>query len=338
MPFGTRTFAKILLLAMLTVVLVTTPIAEPILTPIAHVQGQTSSVAHLTMNVTGQTLTAGFNTTVTISLSNNYYNTVYGTGTIYDMDLSISLPTPLNLLGDNHWHFDSIAYGQKITISFRVYAPTSAIGSSYQGTVTATYKQLGDISSTTESHAVGFSVYGWINMIIYSIQMTPSSVAPGGNATVSGNVLNTGNLAAFNANVTVTSDTLASTSSSGAFIGEIDPNIPRPFSLLVAFKNTVPNGTYTLTVKVSAVDTSRPGIPITNQKTFQVQIRKPAQQPVTQRTQPTGPIDMLFQVLRNLYNVFMGSLTGILTPIEWQLASHSHYRAITESNFRFHLN
>jgi hypothetical protein len=296
----------------------------PLAVPIANVHGQ--SVTHFTMNVTGQSLTAGFNNTVAISLANNYYNTAYGTGTIYDTDIAISLPTPLNLIGDNHWHYNSIAYGQNVTLTFQVYAPTSAIGSSYQATVTATYRQLGDISTTQESHAISFTVYGWISMLIYSVQMTPSSVAPGGNATISGNVLNTGNLAAYNANVTVQSESVAPGSSSGAFIGEIDPNIPRPFSLLVAFKPNLANGNYSLTVKVTAVDTSRPGVPITSQKVIRLQVKKPTQQPVIQR-QPTGLVDIIYQILRDLYNVFIGSLTGILTPLGWQIASDSHSEA-----------
>jgi hypothetical protein len=299
-------------------------LAVPVAAPIANVDGQ--SVTHFTMNVTGQSLTAGFNNTVAISLANNYYNTAFGTGTIYDTDISISVPTPLNLVGDNHRHYDSIAFGQNVTLTFQVYAPTAAIGSSYQATVTATYRQLGDISTTQESHAISFTVYGWISMLIYSVQLTPSSATPGGNATISGNVLNTGNLAAYNANVTVQSETVAAGKTSGAFIGEIDPNIPRPFSLLLVFKTNLADGNYSLTVKVSAVDTSRPGIPITSQQVIQLQIKKPTQQRITQR-QPTGLIDIIYQILRDLYNVFIGSLTGILTPLRWPIAPDSHFES-----------
>ena len=311
---------------MLLVIVVTSlPIGTPTTVPIARVRAQTIPPI-LTMNVTGQALTAGFNKTVTISLLNNYYNTAYGTGTIYDTDIAVALPTGLTLIGDNHWHYDSIAYGQKVTITLRVYAPTSAIGSTYQATVTATYKQLGNISSTSESHAVSFSVYGWISIVIYGVQMTPSSVTPGGNATISGNLLNTGNLAAYNANVTVQSNIVVPSTSSSAFVGEVDPNIPRPFSLLVVFRPNVASGNYSLTVKASVIDTSRPGISIISQKVTEVQIRKPTQQPTIQR-QPTRLIDVIYQVLRNLYNAFLGSLTGILTPMGRGIASNSHFEA-----------
>jgi len=313
------------MITVLAIVVVSLPIGAPTAVPIANVRGQTIPPI-LTMNVTGQSLTAGFNNTVTISLLNNYYNTAYGTGTIYDTDIAISVPSPLTLIGDNHWHYDSITFGQRITITIKVYAPTSAIGASYQATVTATYKQLGNISSTSESHAIGLSVYGWISIIIYGVQMTPSSVTPGGNATISGNLLNTGNLAAYNANVTVQSNIVVPSTSSSAFVGEVDPNIPRPFSLLVVFKSNVAAGNDSLTVKASVIDTSRPGISIISQKVTVVQIRKPTQQPVIQR-QPTRLIDIIYQVLRELYTAFLGSLTGILTPMGWRIVSNSHFDA-----------
>ena len=283
--------------------------------PAANVHGQTA--AHLTMTVTGQSLTAGFNNTVTISLLNNYYST------IYDTDIVATIPAPLSLIGDDHWRYSSIALGQTVTISFQVYAPTSAIDNSYQGSVTATYKQLGDISSTEESHALSFSVHGWINLIIYGVQMTPSTVAPGGNATISGTVLNSGNIAAYNANVTVKSEALAPSSSSNAFIGQVDPNIPRPFSLLIIFKPNLPEGNHSITVRVTVIDNSRPGIPIISEQTAKIQIRKPTQQPST-RQQPTGLIEIIYQVLRNLFNAFFGSLTGMLTPFTWTTTAYSH--------------
>lgn len=287
----------------------------------ANVQGQTT--AHLTMTVTGQSLTAGFNNTVIISLLNNYYST------IYDTDIVVSVPSTLNLVGDNHWHYNSIALGQTVTITLQIYAPTSAIGSTSQGSVTATYKQLGDISTTQESHALSFSVYGWINLAIYGVQLTPSTTSPGGNATISGNLLNSGNLAAFNTNVTVQSEALAPGSLSSTFIGEIDPNIPRPFSLLIVFKPNLAQGNYSITVRVSAIDNSRPGVPIICQRAAQIQIKRPTQQPGTQRQQPTGVIGMIYQVLRYLYDMFVGSLTGILTPLRWSAASHSYLKAAT---------
>lgn len=313
MNAGTRLSRGILPLSLLALVMVAVPAAT----------AQSQSGGHFTMTVVGQSLTAGFNNTVTISLQNNFYSA------LYDTDIVVSIPTPLSLIGDDHWHYDSIAIGRTINITFQVYAPTSAIDNSYQGTLTATYKQLGDISSTQESHALSFSIYGWINLIIYGIQLTPSSVAPGGNATISGNILNSGNLAAYNANATVQSEALAPSSLSSAFIGEVDPNIPRPFSLLLKFKPNLSDGNYSIIVKVTSIDNSRPGVPIVSQQMTKIQVKKPTQQPVTQRQQP-GLIEIIIQILRGLYNAFLGSLTGILTPFRWNAINYSNAKFMAE--------
>ena len=281
-----------------------------LLTPVGVVQGQTS--AHMTVTLTGQTLTAGFDNNVTITATNSYSSySIYPSGTIYDVDLAITVSAPLQLVGDNHWHYDSIDLKQSVSISFRVYAPTSAVGSSYDGSVTLTYRQLGDISYTEESHSIGFSVQGWVNLILYGIQVTPSSTTSGGNATVSGNLLNSGNLAAYNANVTVQSEALAPGATTSVFLGEVDPNIPRPFSLLVTYKKTLTNGTYSLIISVSAIDTNRPAYPYGAQQVFHIQITKPVVQPRTQTRQTGGVIGIIFEVLRFLYGVFFGFWTMV---------------------------
>jgi len=267
------------------------------------VEGQTA--AHLSVSINGNSLTAGFNNTITIFVLNNYSGYI----AIYDVDIAVSVPTTLTAYGDNHWHYDSIAYGQAVTITFEVYAPTSAIGTLAEvGTVTATYKQLGDVSYTQEVHNIGFSVNAWIDLVLYGIQLAPTVVAQGGNTTISGSLLNSGNLAAYDANVTVESDALAPGFISSVFIGEIDPNIPRPFSLLVLFKQNVPDGNYTITVKVSATDNNRPGIPLTSQVTSQIQISKASAIP-TQRGPrgPTGLVGEVIAILRSLFNVFFGA-------------------------------
>jgi hypothetical protein len=270
---------------------------------------QAQSAAHITVTLSGQSLTAGFNNTVTVTVQNDFYTA------IYDVDISVSLTT-LTLYGDNHWHFDSITMGQPKTLAFDLYAPVSATGSSYQGTITITYKQLGDISYTQEVHDIGFSVYGYINLIMYGVQMTPATTTPGGNTTVSGNLLNSGNLAAYNANVSVISEALAPRTQSSIFIGEVDPNIPRPFSLLVIFKTGLKPDNYSVTVRVSAIDNSRPASPFFDEETAQIQIKNPVQQPTTQRQEAGGVFGMIFAILRYLFDVFFGSPYGSITQLK----------------------
>jgi hypothetical protein len=281
-----------------------------LLAPVGVVQGQTS--AHMTVTLTGQTLTAGFDNNVTITATNSYSSySIYPSGTIYDVDLTVSVPAPLQMVGDNHWHYDSIKLKQSVSISFLVYAPTSAIGTSYAGSVTVTYRALGDVSYTQESHSIGLSVQGWVKLVLYGIQVTPSSTTSGGNATVSGNLLNSGNLAAYNANVTVQGEALAPGATTSVFLGEVDPNIPRPFSLLVTYKKNLTEGTYSLMIHISAIDTNRPAYPYSAQQVSQIQITKPVVQTRTQPRQAGGVIGIIFEILRFLYGVFFGFWTMV---------------------------
>jgi len=288
-----------------------------LMTSIGLVQAQ--NPARLTLRVNGQSLTAGFNNNVTLSVTNDFYST------IYDVDIAVSFPSPLTLIGDNHWYYKSIALGQVAIINFQVYAPTAGIGNSYQASVTATYRQLGDISYTEEDHAISFSVHGWINLILYNVLIAPSSAAPGGNATVSGSLLNSGNIAAYNANVTVESESVVPGSAANVYLGEIDPNIPRPFSLLVYFKRTLADGNYSIVIKVSAIDSSRPSSPYTAHQLSQIQIKKTIAQPVVERQRPNGLIGIILQALRYLFDVFFGSL-NLVEPLG---LTHSYFNATT---------
>ncbi len=305
----------LVVIGLLTILLVTFPVS--------NVKAQ--SAAHLTVTVTGQALTAGFNNTLVITVQNDFYPNI----AIYDVDIAITIPAGLGMFGVSHRHYDSIQLGKAVTISVPVYAPTSSIGTSYQGSITATYKQLGDISYTQEAHAFSLSVFGWINLIVYGVILTPALTTPGGNVTISGNILNGGNLAAFNTNVTVESAALAPNSASSAYIGEVDPNIPRPFSVFVSFKPILREGNYTLLLKVSAIDTNRPSSPFTAGQTAQVTIQKPSVEPVNRRQSQSGIISILLEILRSLYETFFGSPSSTPSFGSVNVMAHSYFKATT---------
>ena len=264
-----------------------------------------AQTAHLSVVETGQSLIAGFNNTVTVTVVNNYSGYI----AIYDVGLAVSLPTGLTLVGaGGTWQYDSLPYGQGVTVSFQVYAPSSAAGTSYSGTLTVTYKQLGDISYTTETHTLAFSVTGYISLVVYGVLLSPGIVTPGGNTTVSGNVLNNGNLASYNANVTVESPALVPGPQNSVFLGEVDPTIPRPFSVLIVFVSGLKPGNYTITIKVTATDYNRPGTPIVGQGNAVVQVVRQIAQPGRNQTRPTL-LALIVTFFRNLFNAFFGSST-----------------------------
>ena len=261
---------------------------------------------YLTVLETGQGLTAGFNNTVTVTVVNSYSGYI----AVYDVGLALSMPTGLTLVGTGGtWQFDSIPYGQSVTVSFQVYAPSSSAGTSYSGTLTVSYKQLGDVSYTTETHTLAFAVTGYINLVVYGVLLTPGIVTPGGNTTISGNVLNNGNLASYNANVTVESPAIVPGPQNSVFMGEVDPTIPRPFSVLIVFVPGLTPGNYTVTIKVSATDYNRPGTPIVGQGNAVVQVIKQTAQPSRGQT-GLSVIGLIVAFFRSLFNAFFGSSTG----------------------------
>src|SRR5208337_2460708 len=289
---------------------------------IGRVEAQ-STPAHLTITITGQNLTAGFNNTVTISIQNNFYQSIQNNA-IYDVDFQLTVPSNLSLLGDSHWHYDSISLGQTVVIPVQIYASTAAIGTSSQGTLTATYKQLGDVSYTTETHSLSFSVYGWIDLNLYNTVLSPPTATSAGNVTISGNILNSGNLAVYDANVTVKSSALDPTVPASVFVGEVDPNIPRPFSLLAVFKSNLTTGSYPLTITVLAIDNDRPGVTFNSTQTVSVQIT-PAQansQSTTSQSGGGGIIGIIMGILRYLWDTFFGSSSATGSV-------HSYFSATT---------
>jgi hypothetical protein len=290
---------------------------------IGRVEAQ-ATPAHLTVAITGnQNLIAGFNNTVTITVQNNFYQSIQNNA-IYDVDFQLTLPSTLSLIGDSHWHYDSMSLGQTIIITAQIYAPTSAIAVPSQGTLTATYKQLGDVSYTTETHTLSFNVYGWINLTVYGTILSPPTTTSGGNVTISGNILNSGNLAVYDANVTVESSALDPTVPASVFVGEVDPNIPRPFSLLAVFKSNLATGSYPLTISVLAIDNDRPGVAFNSTQTVSVQIT-PAQstsQPTTSQTGGGGIVGIIIGILRYIWDTFFGSSSPTGTV-------HSYYSATT---------
>lgn len=267
---------------------------------------QAQTVPHLTVTMTGQTLTAGFDNNVTVTVLNNYYNYP----AIYDVDVAVAIPAGLAMYGSSHWRYDTMQLGQSVAINFQVYAPTATIGSAYQGTITVTYKALGDVSYTQEVHSVSFSVYAYISLTLYGIQVTPSTSTPGGNATISGNLLNSGNLAVYDANVTAASDITVPSALSSAFLGEIDPNIPRPFSLVVVFKGNVVPGNYSIQITASAIDNGRAGVPYLAQGTAAIQLRRQVLSPNQGRGGATGVLGILLEILRYLEGIFFGSASN----------------------------
>jgi hypothetical protein len=151
-----------------------------------------------------------------------------------ELDVALTIPSPLVLFGDNHWIRSSFAYGDTIRANLTVFAPSSAAGSTVQGSVAAVYKVIGETTQSTETHAISFLIRGWIDIKVYEVTVDPDPALPGSEITISGNLLNRGVVPAMYANVTLAaSPPLVEDSVQSMYVGEVDPNAPAPFSVTV---------------------------------------------------------------------------------------------------------
>jgi hypothetical protein len=194
--------------------------------------------ANLSVTSSTNVFVASTNSTLMLEITNvgNY---------LKELDVALTLPPPLVLFGDNHWIRPSFAHGNTIRANLTVFAPSSATGATVQGSMTAVYKVVGETTSSTETHTISFLVRGWIDIKVYEVIVDPDPVLPGGEITISGNLLNRGVIPAMYANVTVAADPpLMKDSVKPTYVGEVDPNAPAPFTVTATVDPDATEGSY----------------------------------------------------------------------------------------------
>ena len=139
-------------------------------------------------------------------------------------------------------------------------------------------------------------------MVIYNTIASPSTTVPAGNVTISGNLLNVGKISVYNTNVTVFSQALARPAS--IIVGQVDPNVPRPFSSGIQLRRDIAPGTYSITVSVAYTDAMATGHISQISLRLVVRPAEPRPPPVVQKQ---GDIlTILIQILRDLVSVLLG--------------------------------
>jgi len=139
-------------------------------------------------------------------------------------------------------------------------------------------------------------------MAIYNVIVAPSTTVPAGNITISGSILNTGKVSAYNTNVTVFSSILLRPTP--IIVGQVDPNVPRPFSAGVQLRRDIPPGSYSMTIMVTYADIMMIGHVSQLDVRLTVRPAEPRPPPVVEKR---GDIlTLLIQILRDLFSVFFG--------------------------------
>ena len=213
-----------------------------------------------------------------------------------ELDVALTVPSPLVLFGDNHWIRSSFAHGDTIRASLTVYAPSSAAGATVQGSIAAQYKAIGETTVSTETHAISFLVRGWIDIKVYEVTVDPDPALPGSEITISGNILNRGVIPAMYTNVTMTEDPpLVEGSIKPTYVGEVDPNAPAPFSVTALIDSGAKAGSYQTSILVYYRDDLQADHTMTIPVSFTVvsELPKTTTAPPTITSQLSNPLLLL---------------------------------------------
>ncbi|MFX0202923.1 MAG: COG1361 S-layer family protein [Candidatus Hodarchaeota archaeon] len=178
-----------------------------------------------------------------------------GTGNAHDTRVTVELPPPLILMGmDNQLYVEQLLAQSSTEFNITIYAPEAALGYTYPVAVTLIFKDHMEVVQM-ELNQLGLMVIGEIDLLIYDLNLFPPEVPINSNVTVSGSLLNRGNVEAMYVNVTVVGDAhFRTTAMSTYYVGQVDPNAPIPFALTALLQEGVGEGTYPLTILIEYKD------------------------------------------------------------------------------------
>lgn len=208
----------------------------------------------LTIDLPDNRLIGDVEKTVNVTISNS------GNVSLSTVDVTLSFsaapvsPSPLVIRGENHWILKFLEPGNTTILPVTMYAPRSAIGSTYVASLDVSYRDdYGQ--SYSETYNLGLIVNGWIELIVYEKTFSPQPVDPGSEIAISATILNRGNVAAMYTNVTILpTPSLNLQSASSAYVGEVDENSPAPFTVVANMAQDLENGSYPVVITVTYRD------------------------------------------------------------------------------------
>lgn len=151
-------------------------------------------------------------------------------------------------------------------------------------------------------------------LVIYSVAVSPRETTPGGNVSISGTVVNTATSTVSNTNISVASPALVR--GGFVYVGQADPNIPRPFSFTLQVRRDLQNGT--VPIALSATYSDSYNVRHVNSATASIQVDRRTVATVT-RPPEKGPIEKVLDVLWGIVRFFFGSQTrAIIGQTTWE--------------------
>lgn len=139
-------------------------------------------------------------------------------------------------------------------------------------------------------------------MAIYSVNVSPKEIIPGGNVTISGTVVDMTSSSMSNTNISVSSP--AFMRGSFIYVGQSDANIPRPFSVAAQLRRDVTEGTVPIEISVSYLDSFN--VNHVSSSTTSVRVIQRSFTPSVASISK-GPIDIAIDMLWGIFRLLFGS-------------------------------
>lgn len=269
----------------------------------------------LLTSVQGYIITAGLFNQPRIMISN------LGKGPVRSITASLAFGTAaaatsvaasLVLSGGNQWYFDDLQPHSNVTFSPTIFATLGAVDTSYQAQLSISYTDQQGVARV-ETDSIGFVVKGLINIHTQDVQISPSSVEPGGNITIVGNLLNRGNAPGMYVSVYTTNKS-PYFSDQTQYIGEVDTNTLTPFSITEQVDRRAPNGTYPIIITVEYSDNYNVTQNITYSTSFVVASQ--SRTPVIQTQSETLILGMTPMGL--VFYVAIAAIIIVTTTVLWR--------------------
>jgi hypothetical protein len=213
---------------------------EAVVSPPPVVSATTTSFP-LSVTQQNSTLSAGSQTPVSFTLTND------GSATIYSPTFSLTVGSPVVLASiGSPVPAAQIDPASNATFTAHVTSSPTAASGIYSGTLTVSFADSGG-TSHTQTFPVSFTLEGTILLILQNTAVSQTATG----FTVTGTILDEGSASAYYVSI---SGLLGVNSATPVYLGEIDPNTPLPFSVTIPF--VAPTALSTTTTAGSANSTS----------------------------------------------------------------------------------
>jgi len=190
------------------------------------------------ITISTQYLYAGRKNALLINVTNNIWH-----GTV---NIAISVPQQIVLFNDTSLTYHNVTENETVSFKIVVFVPESLIGQTGGLGISISYKDENG-NNYNENYNFGMVIRGVISIKIYDILVDPYPAKPGSQISISGNLLNTGNVMAKYVNISILDLSIITPMFQPyVYVGDLDANSPTPFTIMGFVNSTLAPGSYRL--------------------------------------------------------------------------------------------